>query len=211
MIERHQSIVEEIANSVTHGVFLLAAVSTTPILIAKSIQTKDSLIIVTTSIFVTTVILVYFISTLYHAIPRNKTKDILRIVDHGAIYLLITGTYTPFALNVIKGNWGWTLFSIEWILALIGITLLYYTGLKYRNLSLLFYLRMGWLVLIAIKPLWLSLPIWGFFWVFTGGVAYTLGISFYKVSHLNFRHFIWHLFTGVGTTCHFIAVYLYAI
>ena len=211
MLDREQSLGEEIANSITHGLFLLALVTFTPILIAKSIQTKNIISIITTSIFATTVLTVYFISTLYHAMPKNRTKDILRIVDHGAIYLLIAGTYTPFALNVIKGKWGWTLFSIEWILAFIGITLLVYTGLKYRGLSLLFYLTMGWLVLIAIKPLWLSLPVWGFFWVFAGGLAYTLGISYYRVSHLNFRHFVWHIFVVLGTTCHFIAVFFYAV
>ncbi|MGI9553393.1 MAG: PAQR family membrane homeostasis protein TrhA [Thermodesulfobacteriota bacterium] len=211
MIERPQTNGEELANCITHGLFLIAAVIFTPIIIAKSLKTENSMIILTTAIFVASVIIVYLISTVYHAMPRNSAKDTLRIVDHGAIYLLIAGTYTPFALNVIKGNWGWTLFSIEWGLAFIGIILLYYTGLKYRNLSLIFYLTMGWLVLIAIKPLWLSLPIWGIFWVFAGGLAYTFGISYFRLSHLNFRHFIWHLFVVVGTTCHSIAVFLYAI
>ena len=211
MKDRPQSIGEEIANSITHGLFLIAAVTVTPILIAKSIKTDDSLVILTTSIFTTAVILVYLISTIYHAMPRNRAKDMLRIVDHCAIYLLIAGTYTPFALNVIKGTWGWTLFSVEWILALTGIIFLYYTRLRYRNLSLLFYLTMGWLVLIAIKPFWLSIPFWGFIWVITGGVVYTLGILYYRVSHLSFRHFIWHIFSVAGTTCHSIAVYYYAI
>ena len=211
MKERQQSTGEEIANSVTHGIFLVIAVIMAPVLIFKSIETKSHLIIATTTIFTTSVILVYFISTLYHAMPKNKTKDILRIVDHSAIYLLIAGTYTPFALNVIKGNWGWTLFSIEWLLAFIGISMLIYTGLKYKGLSLIIYLFMGWLVLIAIKPLFVSLPYWGILWVFAGGVAYTSGILYYRVSYLNFRHFIWHIFSVVGTSCHYIAVYLYAI
>jgi len=211
MTERNQTKSEETANSITHGLFLIAAVIAMPLLVAKSIQTENNLIITATSIFAVTVILVYFISTLYHAMPRNKTKETLRIVDHGAIYLLIAGTYTPFALNVIKGNWGWILFATEWLIAIIGMVLLYYTGLKHRQLSLLFYLIMGWLILIAIKPLWISLPTWGLILVFLGGMAYTLGVSFYRNSHLNFRHFIWHLFVILGTTCHIIAVYLYAI
>lgn len=211
MIERNQSKGEEIANSITHGLFLIAAVFAMPLLVAKSIRSDNNLIITATSIFAGTVILVYFISTLYHAMPINKSKEKLRIVDHGAIYLLIAGTYTPFALNVIKGNWGWFLFATEWLIAIIGIVILYYTGLNHRRLSLLFYLIMGWLILIAIKPLWISLPIWGLILVFLGGMAYTLGILFYRVSHLNFRHFIWHLFVILGTTCHIIAVYLYAI
>jgi hemolysin III len=113
MLERRQSINEEIANSLTHGLFLLAAVICSPILIAKSIQTKDNISIITTSVFAAVVILVYFISTLYHAMPRNRAKDKLRLIDYGAIFLLIAGTYTPFALNVIKGKWGWALFSID--------------------------------------------------------------------------------------------------
>ncbi len=211
MIERNQTKSEEIANSITHGLFLIAALIAMPLLVAKSIRTENNLIITATSIFAVTVILVYFISTLYHTMPRNKTKETLRIVDHGAIYLLIAGTYTPFALNVIKGNWGWILFATEWLIAIIGMVLLYYTGLKHRRLSLLFYLIMGWLILIAIKPLWISLPTWGLILVFLGGMSYTLGVSFYRISHLNFRHFIWHLFVILGTTCHIIAVYLYAI
>jgi len=211
MIERHQTRGEEIANSITHGLFLIAAVITMPILVAKSIRTENNLIIMATIIFAVTVILVYFISTLYHAMPRNKNKERMRIVDHGAIYLLIAGTYTPFALNVIKGNWGWFIFTTEWSIAIVGIALLYYTGLKYRRLSLFFYLIMGWLIVIAIKPLWINLLAWGLALVFIGGMSYTLGVSFYRVSHLNFRHFIWHLFVMFGTACHIVAVYLYAI
>lgn len=211
MIERHQSFSEEIANSITHGLFLLASAAATPYLIAKSIQTKNNLIIITTFIFVATVILVYLTSALYHAMPRGKNKDILRIIDYGSIYLLIAGTYTPFALNVIQGKLGWALFAIEWILAFTGIALLISTGLKYRGVSLVFYLTMGWLILIAIRPLWISLPVLGIILVFVGGAAYTFGILYYRVSHLNFRHFIWHIFTVAGTTCHFIAVYLYAV
>lgn len=211
MLERRQSVREEIANSITHGIFLLAAVICSPILIAKSLQTQDNLNIVATSIFAASVILVYFISTLYHAMPRNKTKDKLRLIDYGAIFLLIAGSYTPIALNVIKGGWGWALFSIEWTLAVVGIMFLFYSGLKHKGILLLFYVIMGWLLIIAIKPLWLSMPVWGLFWVFMGGVAYTLGISYYRISHLNFRHFIWHIFVVAGTTCHSIAVYLYAV
>ena len=211
MIERHQTSSEEIANSLTHGLFLIAAVIVMPLLVAKSIRAENNLIVIATGIFVVTVILVYFISTLYHAMPRNKNKERMRIVDHGAIYLLIAGTYTPFALNVIKGNWGWFLFTTEWSIAIVGIVLLYYTGLKYRRLSLFFYLIMGWLIVVAIKPLWINLPAMGLALIFIGGMSYTLGVSFYRVSHLNFRHFIWHLFVMFGTACHIVAVYLYAI
>ncbi|NIP30204.1 MAG: hemolysin III family protein [Candidatus Dadabacteria bacterium] len=211
MIERQQSIKEEIANSLTHGLFFIAAIVYSSFLIAKSLETKDHLVIIASTVFVGSIITVYFISTLYHAMPRNRAKNILRLVDYGAVYFLIAGTYTPIALNVIKGKWGWVLFSLEWILASIGIIFLYYTGLKYKRLLVLFYLIMGWLVLIAMKPLWLTLPVWGIFWVFTGGLAYTIGICFYRYSYLNFRHFIWHIFTVAGTSCHSTAVFLYAV
>ena len=211
MIEREQTKGEEIANSVTHGTFLIATIFIMPQLVSKAAATGSMVVTTSTSIFAATVIVVYFISTLYHAMPWNRVKKTLRLVDHGAIYLLIAGTYTPFALNIIKGKWGWFLFITEWAIALIGITLLALTGLKYSRLSLLFYLIMGWLILVAIKPLWLSMHLWGILLIFLGGMFYTLGILFYRVSHLNYRHFIWHLFVILGTTLHIIAVYFYGI
>ncbi len=211
MIERSQTLREEIANSLAHGLFLLAAIICAPFLIAKSIHTNNNLIVLTSVVFAAAVIFVYLISTLYHAMPKNKAKEVLRYVDYGAVYILIAGTYTPVALNVIGGGWGWVLFSAEWILALAGIIFLYYTGLKHKGILVMFYLIMGWLLIFAIKPLWLSLPVWGIFWIFSGGLAYTLGIPFYRLSHLNFRHFIWHIFVTAGTACHSVAVYLYAV
>ncbi len=211
MIERNQTKYEEIANSITHGIFLIATIFVMPLLVSKAMSTGSNHIVTSTVIFAVTVILVYFISTFYHAMPRSKVKENLRIVDHGAIYLLIAGTYTPFALNVIQGRWGWFLFFTEWIIAIVGILILWFTGLKYKRLSLLFYLIMGWLIVIAIKPLWLSMSVWGILLIFLGGMSYSLGVFFYRVSHLNFRHFIWHLFVILGTSFHIIAVYLYAI
>ena len=211
MIERVQTKGEEIANSVTHGTFLIATIFIMPQLVSKAAATGSAVITASTSIFAATVIVVYFISTLYHAMPLNRVKKTLRLVDHGAIYLLIAGTYTPFALNIIQGKWGWFLFITEWAIALIGITLLALTGLKYSRLSLLFYLIMGWLILVAIKPLWLSMHLWGILLIFLGGMSYTLGVLFYRVSHLNYRHFIWHLFVILGTSLHIIAVYYYGI
>ena len=190
MIEREQTKGEEIANSVTHGIFLIATIFIMPQLVSKAAATGSMIVTASTSIFAATVIVVYFISTLYHAMPWAKIKKTLRLVDHGAIYLLIAGTYTPFALNIIQGKWGWFLFITEWAIALIGITLLALTGLKYSRLSLLFYLIMGWLILVAIKPLWLSMHLWGILLIFLGGMSYTLGVLFYRVSHLNYRHFI---------------------
>ncbi len=211
MIERSQTLREEIANSIAHGLFLLFAIIGSPFLIAKSVKTNDNLVIITATIFAVAVIFVYLVSTIYHAMPKNRAKEILRLVDYGAVYLLIAGTYTPIALNVIGGGAGIALFAAEWILAITGIIFLYYTGLKHKGVLVLFYLIMGWLVILAIKPLWLSLPVWGIFWIFAGGMAYTLGIPFYRLSHLNFRHFIWHMFVVAGTACHSVAVFKYAV
>ena len=211
MIERDQTKNEEIANSITHGLFLVAAIFSMPLLITKALNTQNSLIIMSTVIFAASVLIVYLISMLYHAMPRSETKKILRIVDHCTIYLLIAGTYTPFALNVIQGKFGWAIFATEWTMAVIGIVLLAATGLKYSRLSLLFYLIMGWMIVIAIKPLMIKIPVTGLVLILIGGLSYTLGILFYRVSHLNYRHFIWHLFVMLGTACHIVAVYLYAI
>ena len=211
MIERNQTKKEEIANSITHGLFLVAAIFSMPHLISKALKTNSNLIVMGTTIFVTSVLIVYLISMLYHAMPRNDTKKTFRILDHCTIYLLIAGTYTPFALNVIQGKFGWVLFATEWTMALIGIVILAITGLKYSRLSLLFYLIMGWMIFIAIKPLWTKVPVTGLVLILLGGLSYTLGILFYRVSHLNFRHFIWHLFVMFGTACHILAVYYYAI
>lgn len=211
MIEREQTKNEEIANSITHGLFLIAAIFSIPLLISKALKTNDSLVVMGTTIFATSVLIVYLISMLYHAMPRNETKKTLRILDHCTIYLLIAGTYTPFALNVIQGKFGWILFATEWAMAIIGIAILAVTGLKYSRLSLLFYLIMGWMIVIAIKPLIIKVPVTGLLLILIGGMSYTFGVLFYRVSHLNFRHFIWHLFVMLGTACHIVAVYYYAI
>lgn len=211
MIERSQTLREEIANSIIHGIFLLAAIICSPFLISKSFHANNNFTVLTAVVFAIAVIFVYFVSTLYHAMPKNRAKNILRTVDYGAVCLLIAGTYTPIALNVIKGGWGWVLFGVEWTLALTGIIFLYYRGIENKKFLLFLYLIMGWLVIIAIKQLWIELPIWGIFWIFAGGFAYTLGVPFYRLSHLNFRHFIWHIFVAAGTACHSVAVFYYAI
>lgn len=210
--ERTQSLGEEIANSISHGVALLAAISATPFLIITAVDRGGVADIVGASVFATTMLLLYLTSTLYHALPRNKTKQIFQILDHGAIYLLIAGTYTPFTLGVLRGAWGWTLFGLVWGLAVAGVLLKAIGGVRYPTLSTCLYLAMGWLVLIAVKPLWLLVPSWGLFWLLAGGIAYTLGVVFFVMDErLRYSHFIWHLFVIAGTACHFVAVLWYAI
>jgi len=131
-------------------------------------------------------------------------------LDHSAIFLLIAGTYTPFTLGVLRGGWGWALFGVVWGLAAGGVALKAVGGAKYQRLSVGIYLGMGWLVLIAVKPLWLLVPKWGLFWLLAGGIGYTVGVVFYVAKTIRYSHLVWHLFVLAGSTCHFFAVLWYS-
>jgi hemolysin III len=153
----------------------------------------------------------YAVSTIYHALPQTRAKCLFRVLDHIAIYLLIAGTYTPFTLGVLRGPWGWTLFGLVWGLALVGILLKAFAGVRFEVLSVLLYLVMGWLCLIAAGPMLALVPSWGIIWLLAGGVAYTIGVVFYAIDHrVYYSHFVWHLFVVAGTACHFVAVLGYA-
>lgn len=209
--EQPQSRGEEIANSVSHGIALLAALAGSPILIMAALQRGSVAGIVGASVFAFTMVLLYFASTLLHALPTGRAKRIFQILDHSAIYLLIAGTYTPFTLGVLSGVWGWTLFGLEWGMAVIGITLKVFGGIRYMTLSTWVYIAMGWMILIVAKPAWALLSGWGIFWLFAGGVAYTAGTVFFVVDHrIRYSHLVWHLFVVMGTACHFIAVLRYS-
>ena len=211
MGERPQSFGEEIANSVSHGVALLATVAATPVLIIAAVQRGVAEGIVGASVFSATMVLMYLTSTLYHALPRNRAKQVFQILDHGAIFLLIAGTYTPFTLGVLRGMWGWTLFGLVWSLALTGIVLKIVYVAWYQRFSTFLYLVMGWLVVIALKVLLLHVSTWGLIWLLSGGLAYTVGVVFFLVDErIRYSHFIWHLFVIAGTSCHFIAVLRYS-
>ena len=211
MEERPQSFGEEIANSVSHGVGFLATVAATPVLIIAAIQRGGAEDIVGVSVFSAAMVLMYLTSTLYHALPMNRAKQIFQILDHSAIFLLIAGTYTPFTLGVLHGMWGWTLFGLVWSLALAGIVLKIGYGAWYQRFSTFLYLVMGWLVVIASKELWLNVPTWGLVWLLSGGLAYTVGVAFFLVDdRVRYSHFIWHLFVIAGTSCHFIAILRYS-
>jgi hemolysin III len=206
---RPQNRGEEIANSVSHGVGFLAAVATFPILIVGAVD-DGAAAVVGASIFGATIAVLYLTSTLYHAMAANRAKRVFQVLDHAAIYLLIAGTYTPFTLGVLRGAWGWTLFGVIWGLAVIGIFLKGVRGIRYSRLSTAIYLMMGWLVLVAAKPLLTNVPGWGLFWLAAGGVAYTAGVAFYSANAMRYAHFVWHLFVLAGTACHFVAVLRYA-
>jgi hemolysin III len=205
-----QSLGEEIANSVSHGVGLLAALGVVPFLIVAAVRRGSASAIVGASVFSATLVLLYFASTLYHALPRHKAKRVFRILDHGAVFLLIAGTYTPFTLGVLRGALGWTLFGVVWSLALLGIVLTAMGGIRYPRLTTGVYLGMGWLVVIAIRPLWLRVPLTGLLWLLAGGIAYTVGVRFLAAKRMRYSHFVWHLLVLVGSSCHFVAVLLYA-
>ncbi len=209
-LERAQSLGEEIANSVSHGVGLLAALVAAPVLVLDAIQRGDAATVLGAGVFAATMVLLYLASTLYHALPQNRAKRVFRALDHGAIFLLIAGTYTPFTLGVLRGTWGWTLLGLVWGLAIAGVILKAVGRLRYPVLSTCLYLGMGWLVLIAVRPLWLHVPPAGLLWLFAGGIAYTAGVAFFAAQRVRYSHFVWHLFVLAGTACHFFAVLWYA-
>ncbi|MGC2519318.1 MAG: hemolysin III family protein [Burkholderiales bacterium] len=208
--ERPQSLGEEIANSVSHGIGLLAALAAFPVLVMAALQRGDAAGMVGASVFATTVVLLYLASTLFHAFPENRAKRVFQILDHAAIYLLIAGTYTPFTLGVLHGAWGWTLFGLVWGLAIVGTVLKALGGVRYTTVSTWVYLAMGWLILIAVEPAWTLVPKLGLFWLLAGGIAYTAGTAFFLAERIRYFHFVWHLFVVAGTACHFIAVLRYA-
>ena len=208
--ERPQSLGEEVANSVSHGLGLSAAVAAFPVLVLAAQQRGDTAGIVGASVFATTMVLLYLASTLFHALPRCRAKRVFQILDHSAIYLLIAGTYTPFTLGVLRGDWGWTLFGLVWAMAIAGTVLKALGAVRFTTLSTWTYLAMGWLVIIAAKTVWMLVPGWGLFWLIAGGVAYTAGAVFFMAERIRYFHFVWHLFVVAGTACHFIAVLRYA-
>ena len=209
--EREQSRGEEIANSISHGIGLVAALVATPFLIMHAVRRGDTGFIVGASFFAPTMVLLYLASTIYHALPIGKTKRVFRVIEHSAIFLLIAGTYAPFTLGVLRGAWGWTLLGLVWGLAVVGVALKAFHRMSHPMVSTSLYLLMGWLILIAVNPLYARLPASGLLWLVAGGVAYTAGVAFFAAdSRLRYGHFIWHLFVMAGTACHYFAVLWYA-
>jgi len=206
---RRQTPGEEIANSISHGVGFLAALAAMPVLIVGAMQ-HGLAGVLGVVVFAGSAALLYLASTLYHALAPTRARDVLRIIDHSAIYLLIAGTYTPFTLGVLRGPLGGTLLALIWGLALAGVALKSIGGIRYPRLSTAVYLAMGWMIVAAARPLWTLMPAWGLFWLTAGGLLYTAGVGFYAASRIRYSHFVWHLFVLGGTTCHFIAVLHYA-
>lgn len=208
---REQSRPEEIANSLSHGAGIVAALVGAPILLVHAVRHGDAAFIIGTSLFSATIFLLYSSSTIYHALPAGKAKRVFRVVDHSLIYLLIAGTYTPFTLGVLRGAWGWTLFGVVWGLASVGVTLKASGRASNPIFSTTLYLLMGWVVVIALEPLVARVPTPGLLWLLAGGLSYTAGVLFFAIdSKLRYGHLIWHCFVLAGTACHYFAVLWYA-
>jgi len=204
------SVREEIANSISHGLGLVLALIALPILVLSALRIGSTHFVVGAVIYGATMVLLYLASTLYHSITHEPAKRFFRLFDHSAIFLLIAGTYTPFTLGVLRGAWGWTLLVIIWSLAITGIVMKALHGTRHSWVTMALYIVMGWLALVAIKPMIQLIPVPGIVLIFAGGVAYTGGLAFFAARGLRYGHFIWHLFVIAGTTCHFFAVLWYA-
>lgn len=197
---------EEVANALTHGLGAAAALAAGAVLITLVAQHGDGWQLAGTIVFCASLLLLYVASTLYHAIPFPTAKARLKVFDHCAIYVLIAGTYTPFTLIGLRGAWGWSLFAVIWSLAVAGVVFkLFFTG-RFKLVSTLIYVGMGWLVLVAIVPMTRALDAWALGWLFAGGVAYTAGTIFYLSRRIRYAHSIWHGFVLGGSVCHFLAV-----
>ncbi len=206
--KRSQSLGEEIANSITHGIGAGLSLAGLVVLVVIASLKGDPWKIVSYSIYGTTLFSLYLLSTLYHGFIHPKVKNVFRVLDHSAIYLLIAGTYTPFTLTSMRGPWGWTLFGLIWAMAIFGIIYKVTYFQKFRKVGVIFYILMGWLIIIAIKPLLQMVPTFILILLAIGGVLYTLGIIFYSWKNLPFHHMIWHLFVMGGSISHFFGILL---
>ena len=202
---------EEIANAVTHGIGALLSIAALVLLIVFAVKYGDVWYVVSYSIYGASLVILYTESTLYHSLPGKKVKRLFRIFDHASIFLLIAGTYTPFALTILRGPLGWTIFGVEWGLTIIGIVLkVFFTG-KFEKLSTFIYIGMGWLIVIAIKKIIMIMPMTGVILLIAGGILYTVGAFIFMRDDIPYNHAIWHLFVMGGSICHFFCILLYLI
>ncbi|GAA5176336.1 hemolysin III family protein [Niveibacterium umoris] len=209
--KRLQTHAEELANSISHGLGLLAALVAAPILIVSTLRTGTSANVVGAVVFAISMVLMYLNSSLYHLMPQGQVKQVFRKLDHAAIFLLIAGTYTPFTLGVLSGTLGWTLFGLVWGIAGLGLLLMQFERLSNPWVSNGLYLAMGWLIVAATVPMVTRMATSGLLLLLAGGLAYSGGVVFYALdARLRFGHFVWHLFVIAGTACHFFAVLYHA-
>ena len=200
---------EEIAHSITHGIGAGLSIAGLIVLVILAARRGDVYQIVSFSIYGASLIIMYLASTLYHSFQRPRLKQVFKIIDHAAIYLLIAGTYTPFLLVGIRGRLGWTLLVIIWGMAALGVSFKALFIHRFEKLSVLGYILMGWLSVAMMKELWINIPVGGVIWLAAGGMAYTVGVIFYALKKIPYMHAVWHLFVMGGSLCHYFAVLLY--
>lgn len=206
-IDIEHRIGETLANSVTHGAGFVASLVALPLLVLASAKRGDPLQVAGAAVFGISLVLLYGASTVYHSFPRSPARRLLRLIDHSAIYVLIAGSYTPFAVGPLRGPWGWSLLAAVWTLALVGIVLKTRHGFIRPVLSTGFYIAMGWLSVVAVRPFMTHVGPAGFWWLLAGGLCYTGGVVFYATDkRLRYGHAVWHVFVLAGSTCHFFAV-----
>lgn len=209
--DRAQSLGEEVANAISHGVGFVLAVASLPILVHFAAQRGGAASVLGASLFSATMIVLYLVSTLYHALPASRAKHWFNRIDHAAIYLFIAGSYMPFVFGVLRGAWGWMLFGVVCAAAALGVSAKLFNRLRHPLWSTALYVAMGWAALLAIVPLIERMAPAGLTWLLAGGAAYTLGaVVFHFDSKLRYAHFVWHLFVIAGSTCHFFAALWYA-
>lgn len=202
---------EELANAITHGIGALLSVAALALLVAFGSRYGDAWGVTSGAIYGVTLILAYTASTVYHMLQSERAKRIGRKFDHAGIFLLIAGTYTPFLLVSLRGPWGWSLFGVVWGLAVAGVVMKFFFAGRFRVVSTLIYILMGWLIVIAFKPLQAAVPPVGIWLLVSGGLCYTGGTVFYLWKSLKYHHAIWHLFVLAGSICHFFSVLNYVL
>jgi hemolysin III len=200
---------EEIAHSITHGIGAGLSILALVLMVVRSAGGGDPWRVVSVSIFGTSLFVLYISSTIYHALYNPQARHVFKILDHSGIYFLIAGSYTPFLLISLRGGWGWAMFGVVWFLALMGILFKAFFAGRFKLISTLLYLAMGWLCAIAIKPMLANVPHGALIWLLAGGVAYSGGTFFYLWRGMKFHHAVWHVFVLAGSFCHFQAVYRY--
>jgi hemolysin III len=212
MSERVQTLSEEVANAISHGLGFLLAVASLPILVVFALRHGSATSVVGAVVFSVTMMLLYLVSAVYHALPHGRWKRWFLRLDHAAIFLFIAGSYTPFVLGPLRGPWGWTLFGLVWSIAAVGVVAKVLNRLRHPWWSTALYVGMGWMALIAVGPLFDRLPLDGLMLVVAGGVAYTVGAAFFLLDHrVRYAHFVWHLFVMAGSTLHFLAALWHAV
>ncbi|MDD2273823.1 MAG: hemolysin III family protein [Desulfuromonadaceae bacterium] len=215
-IDIHERLVyysegEELANRFTHAIGALAGLIGAIVLITLASEQHDSYRIVSASIYGVSMVTFYCLSTVYHSVRKPYVRYIFRILDHASIYLMIAGSYTPFALVTLRGPWGWSLFGTVWGLGTVGAVMKIFTTHRLQYIGPILYIALGWIVVIALKPLSAALPAGGLLLLFAGGIAYTVGVIFYLWDRFPYNHAIWHLFVLTGSACHFFSIFYYVI